>query len=218
MNTVCSWSGGKDSALALDLAVEAGARPQALLTMFSEDGKRSRSHGLSRAVLEAQAAAVGVRLVTGTAAWADYTDAFVSELAAARGDATGCVFGDIDIAEHRRWCERACQAAGLIAQHPLWQRPRRELLEQLLARGWRATVVSVRADVLDPSLLGRALDHDLIEELEAAGVDACGEHGEYHTLVTDGPLFAAPVPIVPRRRVRRDGCWVLDVGIAEPVT
>lgn len=217
MDVVCSWSGGKDSALALELAVEAGARPQALLTMLSEEGRRSRSHGLSRSVLEAQAAALGVPLVTGAAAWADYTDVFVRELAAVRArGATACVFGDIDIAGHRRWCRRACDAAGLVARHPLWRRPRRELLDELLARGWRATVVTVRADVLDPSLLGRVLDGDLVGELEAAGVDACGEHGEYHTLVTDGPLFAEPVPIVPRRRLHRDGCWVLDVAVAEP--
>jgi diphthine-ammonia ligase len=213
MNVVCSWSGGKDSALALDLAVEAGARPQALLTMLGEDGRRSRSHGLARAVLEAQAGALGVPLVTGAASWAGYSD-----LAAVRADATACVFGDIDTDGHRSWCRRACHAAGLVAHHPLWRRPRRVLLDELLARGWRATVVTVRADVLDASMLGRVLDHDLVDEFEAAGVDPCGEFGEYHTVVTDGPLFAAPVSIVPRGRVRRGGCWALDVGIAEPVT
>ena len=186
--------------------------------MLTEDGRRSRSHGLPRSVLEAQAAAVGVPLATGAAAWADYTDAFVRELAAVRADTTtACVFGDIDIAEHRRWCERACHAAGLVAHHPLWRRPRRELLVELLARGWRATVVTVRADILGPSVLGRVLDHDLVNEFEAAGIDVCGEQGEYHTLVTDGPLFVAPVPIVPRRPVLRDGFWVLDVEIAERV-
>jgi diphthine-ammonia ligase len=217
-SVVCSWSGGKDSALALDLAVEAGARPRALLAMLDENGERSRSHGLPRSVLEAQAAAIGVPLVTGAAPWADYTDVFVRELAAVSAETAACVFGDIDIDEHRGWCRRACHAVGLVAQHPLWQRPRRQLLAELLARGWRATVVTVRSDLLDPSMLGRVLDHDLVDELEAAGVDVCGEHGEYHTVVTDGPLFAAPVPIAPRRRVRRDGCWVLDVGIAGPVT
>lgn len=213
MNVACSWSGGKDSALALDLAVEAGARPQALLAMLTEDGERSRSHGLPPSVLRSQAAAVGVPLVTRAASWADYTAAFVRELAAAGAGATECVFGDIDIEDHRRWCERACRDAGLVARHPLWRRPRRELLDELLARGWRATVVAVRADVLDPSLLGRVLDEDLIDELEAAGVDACGEQGEYHTLVTDGPLFEVAVPIVARGKVLRDGCWYLDVDV-----
>ena len=212
---VCSWSGGKDSALALDLAIAAGAQPRALLSMLTEDGERSRSHGLRRSVLAAQAAALGVPLVTGAASWTDYTTVFIEQLAGHSGDATACVFGDIDIDNHRRWCERAAQAAGLAARHPLWQRPRRELLDALLARGWRATIVTVRADVLSPSLLGRTLDHELIDELETAGVDACGENGEYHTLVTDGPLFRAPMQITTRERVLRSGCWFLDV-VAEP--
>jgi uncharacterized protein (TIGR00290 family) len=183
--------------------------------MLTEDGERSRSHGLRRSVLAAQAAAIGLPLVTGSASWADYTTVFIDHLAGLSADATQCVFGDIDIDDHRRWCQHAAQAAGVAARHPLWQRPRRELLDELLTRGWLAMIVAVRADVLDPSLLGRVLDHELVDELEAAGVDACGENGEYHTLVTDGPLFRAPIQITTREQMLRSGCWFLDV-VAEP--
>ena len=217
MDVVCSWSGGKDSALALDLAVAAGARPRALLSMLTEDGARSRSHGLHRSILAAQAEALGLPLATAAASWDDYTTAFVRELAAFGADATACVFGDIDIDDHHGWCQRAAHFAGLIAWHPLWQRPRRYLLDVLLVRGWRATIVTVRADVLDPSLLGRVLDHEVVAELEAIDVDPCGENGEYHTLVTNGPLFRAPIPIVMRERMRRSGCWFLDVDLVGPV-
>jgi uncharacterized protein (TIGR00290 family) len=217
MDIVCSWSGGKDSALALDLAIAAGARPRALLSMLTEDGERSRSHGLRRSVLAAQADAIGVPLATGSAAWGDYTATFVDRLTGLGADASECVFGDIDIDEHRAWCRHAAHAAGVTAGHPLWQRPRRALLDELLARGWRAMIVTVRADVLGPSLLGRVLDHGLIEELEAAGVDACGENGEYHTLVVDGPLFAAPIAVRAGEQVLRSGCWFLDV-VPEPDT
>ncbi|HET9104793.1 MAG TPA: diphthine--ammonia ligase [Solirubrobacteraceae bacterium] len=210
---VCSWSGGKESALALELATTAAARPRALLTMLTEDGERSRSHGLHRSVLTAQAAALGIPLLTAATTWANYTTTFVRELTALSIDAKACVFGDIDIDEHRRWCQRAAQAAGMTALHPLWQRPRRDLLDEMLARGWQATIVTVRADVLDPSLLGRVLDQDLIAELEAAGVDSCGENGEYHTLITDGPLFRAPIPIAHRERLLRSGCWYLDLEV-----
>lgn len=214
MNAACSWSGGKDSALALDLAIEAGATPRALVTMLTEAGGRSRSHGLALPVLQAQAAALGVPLLTRATSWAGYTEAFVQELAGLAGDAiTQCVFGDIDIDDHRRWCQRACLDAGLVAHHPLWQRPRRELLDELFGRGWRATVVTVRDDVLDRSLLGRELDPGLVDELEAAGVDACGEQGEYHTVVTEGPLLATPLRLIHGEQVLRSGCWFLDVGL-----
>lgn len=86
--------------------------------MLTEDGEWSRSHGLRRSVLAAQAAALGVPLVTGAASWTDYTTVFIEQLAGHSGDATACVFGDIDIDNHRRWCERATQAAGLAARHP----------------------------------------------------------------------------------------------------
>lgn len=115
---VCSWSGGKESALALDLATTAGAVPRALLTMLTEDGERSRSHGLHRSMLIAQASALGIPLVTAATSWADYTTTFVRELSALSTDAEACVFGDIDIDEHRRWCQRAAQAAGMTALHP----------------------------------------------------------------------------------------------------
>jgi len=216
VSAVASWSGGKDSALALQLAIEAGVRPAVLLTMLTEDGERSRSHGLPVAVLEAQAAALGLPLVTRPASWETYTEVFVEALRSL--DVTEAVYGDIDIEDHRLWCERACAAAGLVRRHPLWQRPRRELVAELLRRGFRATIVTVRGDVLDRELLGRELDDALADDLEAAGADACGENGEYHTVVTDGPLFSEPVRLEHGGRVFRGGCWCLEVRIVDGAT
>jgi diphthine-ammonia ligase len=194
--SACSWSGGKDSALALQLALEGGARPGALLAMLDESGVRSRSHGLPVAVLEGQAAALDLRFVTRSATWADYTATFVDGLVElADAGCSECIFGDIDLEEHRRWCRDACADAGLVARHPLWQRDRRSLVEELLERGWTATIAVVRTPALDRSFLGRKLDTSLLEEFEARGVDLCGENGEYHTVVTDGPLFAAPLQL-----------------------
>jgi uncharacterized protein (TIGR00290 family) len=178
------------------MGIERGARPGALLTMLDESGARSRSHGLPVAVLQAHAAALGLRLVTRSTTWADYTAAFVDGLAElADSGCSECIFGDIDIDAHRRWCEQVCANAGLVARHPLWQRDRRSLIEALLEREWAATIAVVRTPVLDRSLLGRMLDWTLLAELEARGVDLCGEEGEYHTVVSDGPLFAAPVQL-----------------------
>lgn len=208
-----SWSGGKDSCLALHRAVKAGGVPMSLLTMLVEGGERSHSHGLTREMVEAQAAALGLPLVRREATWPGYEAAFsdaVQELK--RSGARGGVFGDIDLAHHREWVERVCAQAGLDAWEPLWGGARRELLGEFIREGFMAIVVSVKDDLLSSDLLGRTLDWDLVAELEAAGVDASGEKGEYHTLVTGGPLFSAPLAVEAKGRVLRSGYWFLDVG------
>jgi diphthine-ammonia ligase len=206
----CSWSGGKDAYLALARAVAAGGRPVALVCMLHEDGERSRGHGLPVSCLEAQAAALGVPLVTAATTWDDYEATFVALLHELRqtGVEAG-VFGDIDLEGHRVWVQGVCETVGLTWHLPLWQEPRRVLIDELLGSGVRATVVAVDAAKLDASFLGRELTPELVDELEAAGADACGEEGEYHTMVTAAPLFAAPVPLVWDGREERDGHWVL---------
>ncbi len=186
-----SWSGGKDCCLALQRAVSAGGELRLLLNMCCEDGKRSRSHGLRTDVLAAQAASLGVSLKQRCTGWDDYEKNFLEVLAEikAGGDADG-VFGDIDLAPHREWVERVCTEAGFTAHEPLWGEPRRKLLEEFLDAGFVARVVSVRNDMLSPDMLGKVLDRALIARIEAAGADASGEGGEYHTVVVGGPLFA----------------------------
>jgi diphthine-ammonia ligase len=206
----CSWSGGKDAYLAFARAVAAGGRPEALVCMLQEDGERSRGHGLPVALLEAQAAALGVRLVTGVTTWDDYEATFVGILHQLRRQGVEAgVFGDIDLDGHRVWVEEVCGVADLSCHLPLWREPRRTLIDELLAGGVRATVVAVDAAKLDASFLGREITPELVVELEAAGADACGEEGEYHTMVTAAPLFSAPVPLAWDGREERDGHWVL---------
>ena len=216
MDVVVSWSGGKDSALALWRARARGLRPIALLTMLDETGERSRSHGLPVEVLEAQAAAIGVPLVTASATWDEYTAAFVRALSGLAGrDVGACVFGDIDIEPHRQWCVDAARDAGLEAIHPLWQEPRRALLQELFDSGFRATIVVLREPDLDPAgLLGQELTPAMVETIAAAGHDASGETGEYHTVVTAGPVFGAPVPLSFGAPQRRGDHWAVDVRLA----
>jgi diphthine-ammonia ligase len=210
---ICSWSGGKDSALALEVAIESGIRVVSLLTMLEETGERSRSHGLPRAILAEQAAALELPLFTRAATWSDYTQAFVDGLnESARPGCESCIFGDIDVAGHRVWCEEVCATADLVARHPLWQWDRHELLEHLLERGWTAVIVVVRESVLDPSFLGRRLDRKAIDDLDACGIDVCGENGEFHTVVTNGPLFAQPLELSVQGEFRVGGCLGLRLA------
>jgi uncharacterized protein (TIGR00290 family) len=208
-----SWSGGKDSALALHEAAAAGAEPRLLISMMVESGERSRSHGLSRELLEAQAAAMGLPILFGAATWSGYEPEFrraVTAAAAERATRVG-VFGDIDMDDHRAWVERVTAAVGARAVLPLWRRARRSVMADLLAAGFEAVIVAVREDALPPDLLGRTIDAALVEEIEAAGADAAGENGEYHSVVVEGPLFERRLRIEPGERSLRDGVWFLDL-------
>jgi uncharacterized protein (TIGR00290 family) len=208
----CSWSGGKDSALALHEATRAGAEPRRLLTMLTEGGERSRSHGLRRALLEAQAAALGVPIAFGAASWDGYRPAFVALVrAAVAAGAPAGVFGDIDVEDHREWERAVCAEAGATACLPLWGRERAAVVEAAIEHGFRALIVAVRDGVLPTELLGRELDAAALRELERAGVDLAGEAGEYHTVVVDGPPFRHPLEVAVGERVLRDGVWFADV-------
>lgn len=188
-----SWSGGKDSMLALHRALAQGVRFEALLAMFDESGERSRSHAIPPALMQAQADALGLPLVMRRAGWADYEAVFTAQLRefSALGLTHG-VFGDIDLQPHRDWEEKVCTAAGLEALLPLWHEERRALVDELLALGYRARVVCVDARFLDAGYCGREFDAAFLADLPAS-VDACGENGEFHTFVFDGPRFARAV-------------------------
>lgn len=212
----CSWSGGKDSCLALHRAMELGGRPRVLLTMLVEDGSRSRSHGLSVNLLRTQASRIGAHLDVRKASWSDYESVFVSAMKelAAKGIVHG-VFGDIDMEEHKEWVERACGLAGTSAHEPLWKGKRMDLLREFLDHGFSATIVAVKEGTLDKGFLGRRLDWPLVEEFEAIGVDVSGEKGEYHTVVTEGPIFSNPIRLVDGEALLRDGYWFLDVDSSD---
>jgi uncharacterized protein (TIGR00290 family) len=193
MRAFFSWSGGKDSMLALHRALEAGHEVAALLAMFDETGERSRSHALPPHLMQAQADALGLPLVMRRASWATYEAVFTEQLRefASRGITHG-LFGDIDLQPHRDWEEKVCAAAGIEAVLPLWQQPRRALVDELLQLGYRAHVVGVDARFLDASFCGREFDARFIADLPP-GVDPCGENGEFHTFVFDGPRLRHPV-------------------------
>ena len=205
-----SWSGGKDAYLALQRATLRRGVPAALVCMLHEDGRVSRGHGLPLALLEEQAASLGIPLITRGTTWDDYEATYVSLLHELRAQGVEAgVFGDIDLQAHRDWVEGVCEVAGLGCHLPLWQEPRRRLLDEFLAGGSRATIVAVDSSKLGAEFLGLVLDDDVIARLEAAGADACGEEGEYHTMVTEAPLFSRPVPLVWDGSEERDGHFVL---------
>jgi len=210
----CSWSGGKDSCLALYHAINNGGMAKYLLTMLTEDGSRTRSHGLSENVIKAQAASLGIPLVVGCSSWDDYEKVFVSAIREFKqGGIEYGVFGDIDLDEHLQWVERICSSVHLQAYEPLWKRSRIDLLEEFLDLGFRATIVSVKKSVLDKSFLGCSLSREMVALLQKTGVDPSGEKGEYHTVVTDGPIFSAPINLVTKGIITRNDYNFIDLGL-----
>jgi uncharacterized protein (TIGR00290 family) len=202
----CSWSGGKDSCLSLCRVLKKGGVPFSLFTMLNDGGERSHSHALPVSLLQKQADALHIPLRTGAATWDTYEAVFINELRQlkAAGVAVG-VFGDIDIEDHRLWEEKVCAAANLDACLPLWQEPRLQLVEEFISLGFVARIVTVKDAVLDESYLGRELNTPLVREFLEKGVDPTGEAGEFHTVVTAGPIFKHEVKLQLGPIVKREG-------------
>jgi len=210
----CSWSGGKDSCLALHRAITAGAKPAYLLTIISEDGIRSRSHGLRKDVLEAQASAMGIPLLMRCATWAEYELVFIDALheISKQGVKSG-VFGDIDFPPHLEWEEKVCAQTNMTACLPLWGCERPALLNEFLSLGYKAMIVTVEEKKLDKKFLGRIIDLEIVNEFREIGIDPCGENGEYHTLVFDGPAFSRPLSIETGPIIEYSGYGTIDVQV-----
>lgn len=217
-NGFCSWSGGKDSCLALYKAMQIGFVPNALLTMCIESGERSRSHGLSLAILQAQADALELPLVTQSTSWQDYRHHFIQQLIHLQKTFPNLqqgVFGDIDIEENGEWERQVCTEVNLEAILPLWKMQRKTVIHDFIYAGFKAIIVAVSDNKLKPEFLGRQIDMTLIAELENLDIDACGENGEYHTVVVDGPLFKQPLSISKwGNPILHSGYWFQDFQLA----
>lgn len=208
---VVSWSGGKDSCAAYHRA-QRDFDIVAAITMFNEDGSRSRSHGLRPEVLAAQVARMGLQHLTERCAWSNYDDAFRRALGAAAAlGVTHVIFGDILFEEHRLWATRLAESQQLTAVEPLWGHSTTDLYRDFLSLGGRARIVTIRSSELDESFLGRELAADMLDEFLALGVDPCGERGEYHTVVTDCPAFSSPLSLRSCGRGGQSGCVAEDL-------
>jgi uncharacterized protein (TIGR00290 family) len=166
---------------------------RSLLVMFDESGERSRSHALPIELVRKQAAAMDLDVRVRNASWATYEAQFVAALKQYRTEGfTSAVFGDIDLQPHRDWEERVCALADIEPVLPLWLENRAALSREVLAEGFKAVVVCVDTRYLGVEFCGREYDAQFIADLPAH-VDACGENGEFHTFVYDGPNFSKAV-------------------------
>lgn len=207
-----SWSGGKDSTLALDRCRRQGLDVRVLFNIYEGSTGRVRFHGVRRALIEAQARAAGLTLVSAHTHPRDFETVFLDVLdELARRGVEGAVFGNIHLADVRAWYEERTTGRGFRHVEPLWGEPPGALVREFVGRGHRARIVSVDLKQGRREWLGREIDEALIEEFEAAGIDPCGEKGEYHSYVFDGPLFAAPVNVRAVGSLEMEGHALLDL-------
>jgi uncharacterized protein (TIGR00290 family) len=215
-----SWSSGKDSALALHHALRGGeVEVTGLLTTINAEFDRVAMHGVRRVLLEQQAAVLGLPLHVVELPWPCSNERYEQLMesavsAAVEAGAEVMVFGDLYLADVRAYRERMLAGTGLRPLFPLWERPTCELAQELIASGVRAVVTCVDRAQAPAELAGRWYDDELLAALPATA-DCCGENGEFHTVVVDGPDFRARIPVNIGEIVERD-CFVFaDVVPAE---
>jgi uncharacterized protein (TIGR00290 family) len=214
VKVVAAWSGGKDSCFAYYKAVKEGLEVISLLT-FMHSEELSNFHGIPVDLLFAQADALGLPLVKRVTKPNMYEQQFKETLLEFKAKGVeGLVTGDIyEVAMHEKgWLERVCKEVGLIPIRPLWQGDTKEIFNDYITTGFKSTVVRTNLSVLSEEWLGRELNKQFFNDiLKLQNVDPCGEGGEYHTIVTDGPNFKSYIKLVGTQTSTSDGYGHLDI-------
>lgn len=211
-----SWSGGKDSALALHQLIQGGEyRVRALLTTVTEEFDRISMHGVRRKLLHAQASSLGLALDEVWIPKNSSNDVYEARMKAVlskhRNQGLRMVaFGDLFLQDIRDYRESRLAQLDMRGIFPIWGRDTRKLPHELLELGFKATICCVDPKKLGKEFCGRRYDNELLESLPP-GVDPCGENGEFHTFVHDGPIFREEIPITNGEIVLRDGFYFADL-------
>lgn len=207
---IASWSGGKDSCLAYYKAMKRGYQVKYLLNFISKEYKRCCFHGIEGELLNLQAELIGIPLIQKEVSpdMEEYEREFkeaVSEIKASGIE--GMVFGDVYLEEHKSWVERVCKDLGIQPIEPLWESPPNKIMEDFINLGFKAVVVSCKADLFGEEFVGRYVDKNLLRDLNRKHICACGENGEFHTFVVDGPIFKKKIEIIKSQTILREGFW-----------
>ena len=212
---VCCWSSGKDSAFALDVALEHGMNVVGLLCTVNADADRVAMHAVRRELLEAQADRLSLPLTTVEIPMDCSHDLYAALMnraiaKAARAGVTGMIFGDLFLEDVRRYRIQMLRGTGIEPIFPLWERDTSLLAKEMITSGLKAIITCVDPNKLDARFVGRRFDEDLLDELPETA-DPCGENGEFHSFVYDSPRFSAPIAIETGVVVERGGFVFADV-------
>jgi len=211
-----SWSGGKDSCLALyEIQKTADYQVSALLTTITQDYDRISMHGVRRVLLEQQAASLGLPLhqvlITKGATNEEYETKLIEACAAYRDRGMdSIVFGDLFLEDIKTYRDQFLARHNLQGIYPVWLRDTTEFIRDFISLGFKAVITCVNGEGLDPSFAGRMIDDGFLSALPSH-IDPCGENGEFHTFVFDGPNFKEAVRFSLGETVQRDGFWFCDL-------
>ncbi|MDP3041890.1 MAG: diphthine--ammonia ligase [Candidatus Omnitrophota bacterium] len=214
MKAVGLWSGGKDSCFACYKAKSQGFEVVSLINFTDYSGKGSLSHGLSADIIQRQSRLIGIPFLQKSMPKEGYRDAFLALIQEykTKDGIEGIVFGDIYLQEHRDWIDKVCAELKVKAILPIWTKDTKGLIKEIIDSGFKTIVVSVKKGILGKEWLGRRIDYEFIKDLEKIGdIDLCGENGEYHTFVYDGPIFKKPVEFTTGEKVLKDNHWFLNL-------
>ena len=217
MKVACCWSSGKDSCYACWRALSEGLDVRYLVSFVSTAGfGRNAFHGVRGELIHMQSEATGIPMILRETSWEGYEQSFREVLDKLReGGIEGLVTGDIDMIEHRTWTENICGEFGIKALLPLWKLDREEILKGFIDDGFESVVVCLKADVMDDKWLGRRINRKFLTDVKDYqrnhNFDICGENGEYHTFVVDGPCFQKRISITPGDKVLSEGYWFQDI-------
>jgi diphthine-ammonia ligase len=214
LKLVASWSGGKDSAFALYKAQQEGHIVQNLLVMM-QDKTKSNFHMIPAQLLNAQSQALNISITKTLTTPETYQQNFIQALQTAKKNgAEGIITGDIfDVALHETgWLDKITTEIGLKPVRPLWHRDTTKVLDEFINEGFKANVVRIKKDLLTMDYLGRELNRQFFNDLKKLGnIDLCGERGEYHTFVTDGPIFSKKIEIQQTQTSTVNGWGKLEI-------
>jgi len=180
------------------------------LNFVSREHKRCCFHGIEPELLKLQAELIGIDLIQREVS--PDMDTYEAEFKSAVRElmakgARSMIFGDVYLIDHASWVERVANELGIEPVEPLWDVPAEKVVEEFVDAGFRAVIVSCKADLLDDSFIGRTIDRKIISEFRDRGICPCGENGEFHTLVVDGPVFKRTIEILEGSPVIKDGFW-----------
>lgn len=209
---VMSYSGGKDCILAMYRKIKEGFTPVALITTIKKDSVDSWTHSISKKLLEKASQSLDIPIIYVECEMNNYEEKFEEKLLEAKKmGATTVIYGDIDIELHRKWDADRAINVGLDYELPLWQADREKVVHEFIDSGFKAVIKKVNLESMNEDFLGKTLDKSLMEDIKKTGSDVCGENGEYHTFVVDGPLFNSPIELEVLGKTISNGYGILDV-------
>lgn len=210
---IASYSGGKDSTLAIYRAIKMGMIPVELITTYNVDKNKSWFHGIPQPLLNRISSEIQIPVSIIETTGEKYQENFEAKLKSARElGAEVCVFGDIDLEEHLEWCTNRCKTAGIEAFFPLWKEERKKLVYEFIDAGFKTVITIVDNDRMPEKFVGKILTKETADEIEKSGADICGENGEYHTFTFDGPLFKSPVTYSVGEKVHQNNYIIVPIN------